>query len=110
MTMGRLKHLGGSQLLDVCLGDALLLVAGVEDLRAVLRAFIGTLTIQFRRIVSHREVNLQKLAEGDLRGIEGDLDGLGVAGGAGAHDFIMRIGFASASVSCNALPTHLSWR
>ena len=96
---GLRKYLRRGQLLDVRLRDALLLVGGVENLRAVLGAFIRTLAVQLRRIVRHRKIDFQKLAEGNLRRIEGDLNGLRVARGAGAYDLIMRVGLASARVA-----------
>ena len=37
-----------------------------EDRRAVLRAVIGALAVELRRIVNHREKNLQQLAVADL--------------------------------------------
>src|SRR3954447_14428420 len=64
---------------DRVLGDPALLVAGVEDLRAVGRADVVALTVLGRRVV-YLEEELQDVAVGDPRGIEDDLDGLGVAG------------------------------
>jgi hypothetical protein len=67
------KRMRGGQLFDVSLGDALLLVGGVKNLRTVLRALVGILTVQLSRIV-YGEVDLQQLTEGDLGGFEGDFD------------------------------------
>ena len=40
-----LKDLGAIQLLDIGLRDALLFLVGIEDLGAILRAFIGSLAV-----------------------------------------------------------------
>src|SRR6185312_1780498 len=76
--------------LDVLLGDALLVLVRIENFGAILRALVVVLAIEGSGIVGDREINLQKLPVGDYRGIIGDLDRLGVPGGAGAHNLIMR--------------------
>src|SRR5712692_340568 len=47
------------KLLDVSIGDALLIVVAVENHGTVLRAIIGTLTIDLRRVVRRAEKDLQ---------------------------------------------------
>ena len=54
------------ELIDISLGDALLLRAGEENNRTILRPCIGTLTIQLSRIMRGRKENLQKLSVADL--------------------------------------------
>src|SRR5712692_959807 len=78
------------ELRDVGLSDALLLRAGVEDGRAVLRAGIRTLAIPLRGIVRDGEKNLQELAVAELRWIIGDADGFGVAGKAQGYALVGR--------------------
>src|SRR3984957_16456260 len=73
-----------------------LLVAGIKDFRAVLGAFIGALTVQFRRIVSHRKIDFQQLTEGNYRRIESHLNGLRGTRGAGAYNLIVRVGPSAA--------------
>ena len=53
------------ELLDVGLGDAALLVARVEDRRAVLRADVAALAVDLRRVVGDGEVDAQQLAVSD---------------------------------------------
>ena len=57
---------------------SLLLVARVEDCRAVARAAIVALPIEGRRVVNLEE-ELQKCRRGYFLGIVNDLDGFGVA-------------------------------
>jgi hypothetical protein len=83
----------------------LLLVTGIKDLRAVLGAFVGALAVQFGRIMRHRKIDLQKLAERDLRWVKSNLDGLRVARRNGAHDFVMRGGLVATRVSATASDT-----
>src|SRR5262249_22751502 len=47
------EHLSMIQLRDVCTGHLLLFGAGRKDRRAVLRPFIGSLTVQLCRIMHH---------------------------------------------------------
>jgi hypothetical protein len=64
---------------DRVLGDALLLVVGVEDRGAVGRADVVALAVQGGRVVDLEE-ELEQVAEARLGGVEVDLDRLGVAG------------------------------
>src|SRR5262249_23024499 len=59
------------------LGDPLLLVAGVEDRRAVAAADVVALPVLRRRVVDLEE-ELEQVAERDELGVEDDLDRLGV--------------------------------
>src|SRR4051812_18004561 len=102
------RHLGGdrarkyfllSQLRDIGLGYALLLVVGIEDRRAVLRSLVRTLAVQLRGIVRNREKHSQQLAVCNLRRIEDHLNGLGVAGLACTDDFVFGSFGASARVA-----------
>jgi hypothetical protein len=78
------EDVGGIELGDVGLCDAALLVAGIEDRRAVGGADVGALAVELSGIVGDGEEDAEELAVGDLRGIVDDLDGFGVAGGFGA--------------------------
>src|SRR3954454_5586281 len=73
------------ELRDVGPGDPLLLRAGREQRRAVLRADVRALAIALGRVVSDGEVDLQDTAVADPARVVGDLDRLRVAGAAGAH-------------------------
>ncbi len=53
------KRFGLVELRNVRLGNALLIIVAVEDGRAILRAFVRTLTIQLRRIKGYGEEHLQ---------------------------------------------------
>ena len=64
---------------DRVLGHPALLVARVEDLGPVRGADVVALTVLGRRVVDLKE-ELEDVPVGDPRGIEDDLDGLGVAG------------------------------
>jgi hypothetical protein len=87
---------GPVDLVDVRLGDPLLVGVGVEDRRAVLRPDIRALAVQGGRVVGHREEQLQDLAVADRARVESDLDGLGVAGPAGADGLVVgRLGAAA---------------
>ena len=61
------------------LGDAALLGVGRKDRRPVLRPDIGPLSIKLRRVVRHREMDLQDRAVAHHGGIERDLDDFGMA-------------------------------
>ena len=78
------------QLADIILGDLALLGIGNEQRRTVLRSPVRTLKIQLRRVVRHREEDLQQLAVGHLFRIELHLDGFGMARRAGADGFVLR--------------------
>src|SRR5215467_10551856 len=73
-----LEDLRFIELLDIRLGDAFLLIVLVEDCRAVLVAVIRSLPVQLRGIVRDAEEDLEQRAVGDLRGIVGDFDRLGM--------------------------------
>ena len=62
---------------DRLLGDAALLVIGVEDRRAVTRPDVVALTVQCRRIVNLEE-ELEHVPVRDLLRVEADLDRLGM--------------------------------
>ena len=66
------------QLRDISLGDAFLLVVGIENLGAVLRAHVGTLIVEFGRVVRDREIYLQNFAERNLPRIERHLHRFGI--------------------------------
>src|SRR6185437_1464042 len=68
---------GSVHVLDGVFGDALLLVAGVEDRRAVAGADVVALPIHRGRVVD-LEKELQQCAITDARRIERDLDRFGV--------------------------------
>src|SRR5580704_9112902 len=87
---GARKDFGLVQLGNVGLGNVFLFVTAIEDLRAILRAFVGTLTVQFGGIVGDGEKNAQQLAIRNLRGIEDDLDRLRMTSGTGADDLVLR--------------------
>src|SRR5260370_5966573 len=82
--------LGGVELRDVGLSDALLTGAGVEDGRAVVRAGVRARAVPLRGMVRDGEKNNQELAVGELGRIIGDANGFGVAGDAHAHAFVGR--------------------
>ena len=69
----------------------------IKDHRAILRPHIGTLSIQRSRIVI-RPKNIKKLIVMDLRRVEFQLDGLGVAGLIAANIFVARIVFVSTRI------------
>jgi hypothetical protein len=62
---------------DRVLGDPALLLARIEDLRAVAGAEVVALAILRGRVVDLEE-ELEDVAVGDALGVEDDLDGLGV--------------------------------
>ena len=63
--------------------------SAIEDRRAVLRADVGSLLVELRRIVRDREEDLEQLAVRDARRVVDDLDRLGVTGPAGADDLVV---------------------
>src|SRR5437773_1355039 len=69
----------------------------IKNHRAVLRAYIGTLSIQRRRIVVRPE-NVEDLIVSYLRRIEFHLNNLGVAGLVTANIFVARILFVPACI------------
>ena len=89
-------NLGLTELLDVRLRHALLVVVGEKDRRAILRAVIRPLAVQLRRVMRDRKEDPQQLAIGDLRRIVGHLDRFRVPGHAGAdHLVVRRLGVAA---------------
>ena len=89
VTICPLKTAGPVELIDVRLGDALLLGVGVEDRRAVLPPDVRALAVQGGWVVRHREEQLEDLAEADPLRVEADLDGLGVVGPAAADRVVV---------------------
>jgi len=87
---------GRVELRDVGLSDLLLLIVGIEDRGAVLRAVVGALVVEFSGIVADGEEDHEDLAVGNLGWIEDDFDRLGVAGFPGA-DFLVVCGFGGAA-------------
>ena len=69
----------------------------IKNHRAVLRAYIGTLSIQRGRIVVRPE-NVEDLIVRYLGGIEFHLNNLGVAGLVTANIFVARILFIPARI------------
>ncbi len=78
--------------------DGSLSVVVIEDGGTVLRAHIPTLPVQCRRVVDGEE-NLENFPIGDLARIEGQLNGLAVAGGTGADFLVGRIDGGAACVA-----------
>src|SRR5207245_8326935 len=66
--------------------------------RAVVRARVAARTVQRGRVVN-REERVQELVERHDGGIEGDLHDLGMAGGAGAHVLVRRVGHVAPRVA-----------
>jgi hypothetical protein len=64
-----------------------------------MRADVRTLTVELRRIVHHREEDLQELAVADGVRIVGDLDRFRVAGGAGGDLLVGRVGKVAAGIA-----------
>src|ERR1700730_508140 len=90
------KDLRWIELVDVGLGDPLLFRGSVKDCRAILRAFVRSLTIQLCRVMRDGEVHLKQLAVGNARWIVDDLDSFGVSGPTRADRLVLgRTGSAS---------------
>lgn len=83
------EDFGLIELIDVGLGDLLLIFRGVKNCGAVLRAVVGALAIQFRGIVCHRKKDAQELAESDFGRIVDYFHGFGVAGVATPYGFVV---------------------
>jgi hypothetical protein len=98
-----LERAAAIQLCDVRPGHRRLFGVGRKNRRSVLRARIGSLTIQLRRIVSDREEHVQQLPVADLPRIEGDLYRLGVTGRAAIGLFVGRRALCSARISGDRL-------
>src|SRR5579863_5226509 len=60
------KDFGFVELCNVCLSDPFLLVVGIPDRRAVLRAFVWTLTVQLGGVMGHGEEDAKQLGVSDL--------------------------------------------
>ena len=60
------------ELINIGLGDLCLLRVNGKDGRAILRADIGSLTVEFRTIVSDREIDLENLGIADRSRVKGD--------------------------------------
>src|SRR5207302_3444223 len=69
----------------------------IKNHRAILRAYIGTLSIQRGRIVV-RPKNIEQLLVADSGSIEFHLNNLGVAGLVAANIFVARILFVPACI------------
>ena len=69
----------GGQLVDYLLRNVLLLFIGIENRRAVLRAYIRPLPIQLRRVMRIFHEKFHQLAVARLFWIEGHLNSLGMA-------------------------------
>ena len=87
------------ELRDVVLRDLRLLCALRKNLRAILRAAVRALTVELRRVVRDREIDLQDLAVGHLMRVEGHLHAFGVAGAARAHGFIVGVLCVAAGIA-----------
>ena len=61
------------ELRDIGLGEALLAIAGGENLGSILCPLVRPLPVQLGRIMRHRKIDLQQAAEGDLLRIECNL-------------------------------------
>src|SRR5690348_9961323 len=79
-------------------GRALLLGTVEENGRAILRAEIRTLAVGRGGIV-HLPEMVEQLVIGNFAGIEGDLDGFGVAGAVGTHILVGGIGQTAAGIA-----------
>ena len=84
-----LEHVGGVELRDVVLRGLRLRFGLRENLRAILRAAVRPLAVELRRVVRHREIDLQELAVGNFLGVEGHLDAFGMAGAAAADGLVV---------------------
>src|SRR5262249_11205396 len=82
------EEFGLIQLRNVAFGNALLFLVRIKDCRAILRAGIGALTIQFRRIMRYRKENFEQWAVSDLRRIVSNLPRFGMTGAAGAYRLV----------------------
>ena len=68
------KNFGLFELRYIGLGDPFLLFATIENGRSILTSLVGSLSIQLRRIVRHREEDAQDLAVRNFRWVVGDFD------------------------------------
>src|SRR5450432_153115 len=93
------EKFGLLQLGDVGLGDAFLFAVAVENCGTILAAGVRALPVELGWIVRNREKNLKELAIRNLRGVVSDLDRLGMAGFACAHEFVMGSGGRASGVA-----------
>ena len=84
-----LPGVGGVELRDVGVGDALLIVVGVEDGGAVGGAGVRTLAIECGGVVDGEE-DAEELAVGEARRVVNDFDGFGVVCGFGGDVVVVR--------------------
>src|SRR5262249_60947808 len=87
------------ELRDVVLRDLLLRFALRENLRAILRAGVGPLAVELRRIVRDGEVDLQDLAVGDFAPVERHAHAFGVGRAARADDVVRGIFLRTAGIT-----------
>src|SRR5271170_2633282 len=95
------------ELRDVRLRDPLLVRISIKNLRTILRAFIRTLLIHFRRVMRHREEYAQNLAVRDDCRIKTDLDRFGVTGPAGTDRFVIGSRLLATGIAGQYLPDAL---
>src|ERR1700722_6990744 len=74
------ENFGLIELTHVGLSDSLLLLVRKKDYRAILSTRVGSLAIQFRRVMRHGEKYFQQLAQSNLRGVVNDFNGLRMSG------------------------------
>jgi len=84
----RLEAAFGGELFDLCLGLLLLFRGVEEDGGAILRAPVRALAVEGRGVVQGKE-GVQKLLVADLRGVEVELDHLGMACSVSAYIFVV---------------------
>ena len=87
------------ELRDIILRNFLLCLALRENFRAILRAGVGALAVELRRVVRDREIDLQDLAVGNLLRVEGHLNGFGVAGAARADGLVIGVLLRAAGIA-----------
>src|SRR4051794_2904872 len=92
------EHAHLAELRDVSLGDAGLLRRLRKDRRAVLTSDIGSLSIELRRVVRHREIDLQDAAVAYPLRVEGNPHRLGMTGPAATHHFVVRGSLGAAGI------------
>lgn len=80
----------GGELADVALRELLLILAGVEDRRAVLGSVVRPLAVELGGVVRHAEEHFQQFQVTDLRRIEADLHGFRMPRVSPAHLLVSR--------------------
>src|SRR5215472_1497845 len=84
------------ELRDIVVGHLLLRFVLIPNRRPILSSGVRTLSIQLGRVVRDEEKHLQQIVVRNFGRIVGNLHRFGVAGLAGADDFILRgVGRAS---------------